>query len=81
MGRQEWLRAFYARPRLGDLAASKADVWSAVEDHHAFQARRELIEELLSVDKQYDELFKYRVILLCSELTVEGMMPLPMKDF
>jgi len=68
--RTEIIKAFYARPRLGDLHASSVDKWSQREDHQAFVASKSDVEELLRLDEVYERIFNYRPILFCMPYNV-----------
>jgi 2-oxo-4-hydroxy-4-carboxy--5-ureidoimidazoline (OHCU) decarboxylase len=83
--RTEVIKAFYSRPRLGDLHASSVgklracvlvcqhatiDKWSQREDHQAFVASKADVEELLRLDEVYERIFNYRPILFCMPFTV-----------
>jgi len=68
--RSEVIKAFYSRPRLGDLHASMTDKWSQREDHEAFVASKADVEELLRLDEVYERIFNFRAILFCMPFTV-----------
>jgi hydroxyisourate hydrolase len=72
----DWLEAFAAHPRIGDLqtGTSGAAEWEQQEQAVARSAPKELTDRLVARNRQYETRFGYIFILCATGKTVEEML-------
>jgi len=72
----DWLEAFAAHPRIGDLrtGTSGAAEWEQQEQAAARAAPKELTDRLVARNRQYETRFGYIFILCATGKTVEEML-------
>ena len=79
LGRDDWLEAFGAHPKIGDIESLKAK-YSATknlaesEQSGVTQASQQVLEELAAKNKEYEEKFGYIFIVCATGKTADEML-------
>ncbi|HWW76718.1 MAG TPA: 2-oxo-4-hydroxy-4-carboxy-5-ureidoimidazoline decarboxylase [Pyrinomonadaceae bacterium] len=80
-GREDWLEAFRAHPRIGESKAAadtgeEAKRWSEGEQSRAREADAETIDELARANREYEERFGFIYIVCATGRTAEELLAL-----
>jgi 2-oxo-4-hydroxy-4-carboxy-5-ureidoimidazoline decarboxylase len=78
-GRDDWLEAFGAHPKIGDIESLKAKYGAtknlaASEQSGVAQASQQVLEELAAKNKEYEEKFGYIFIVCATGKTADEML-------
>ncbi len=81
LSRADWLEAFAAHPRIGDVDAIRArfattSAWASREQSGALGAPAEVLEDLARGNRMYEERFGYIFIVCASGKTADEMLEL-----
>jgi 2-oxo-4-hydroxy-4-carboxy-5-ureidoimidazoline decarboxylase len=80
LGHADWLEAFAAHPKIGDLAALRAKfaatAWAAREQAAVIGASDDLLRELAEENHRYEDRFGYIFIVCATGKTADEMLAL-----
>jgi allantoicase len=81
LGREDWLEAFRAHPKIGETkpaeaAGEEARRWSEGEQARAREASEETIAALAGVNREYEEKFGFIFIVCATGRSAEEMLAL-----
>jgi OHCU decarboxylase len=81
LSEDDWLEAFAAHPRIGDIDMIRAKfastaVWASREQAGALEASEDLLNELAIGNRQYETRFGYIFIVCATGKTAEEMLEL-----
>src|SRR5213082_1619956 len=81
LGREDWLEAFRAHPRIGERRAAApagedARKWSEGEQSRAREASQETLDALASANREYEEKFGFIFIVCAANRTADEMLEL-----
>ena len=78
MQEQDWLQAFQAHPRIGErkayTATTQSKQWSSQEQSSVGHAQAELLAELSTGNRLYEELFGFTYIVCATGKSAEEML-------
>jgi 2-oxo-4-hydroxy-4-carboxy-5-ureidoimidazoline decarboxylase len=79
LGHDDWLEAFGAHPKIGDIESLKAKYsatknLAASEQSGVTQASQQVLEELAAKNKEYEEKFGYIFIVCATGKTADEML-------
>jgi OHCU decarboxylase len=79
LGREDWLEAFAAHPRIGDLKAlhskfAATRAWAGGEQAGVAGAADDVLQRLLTLNRQYEKRFGYIFIVCATGKTAEEML-------
>ena len=79
LGRDDWLEAFRAHPKIGEKKAAaaqsrQAQSWSAQEQSGVAQASTETVSKLAELNRQYEERFGFIFIVCATGKSSEEML-------
>jgi OHCU decarboxylase len=79
LGREDWLEAFRAHPKIGEKQAERetgadARAWSEGEQSRAREASDETLDALAAANREYEERFGFIFIVCATGRTAEEML-------
>lgn len=81
LDRDQWLKAFAAHPKIGDLRSlqakfAKTATWASSEQAGADAASEETLRDLATLNQQYEDRFGYIFIVCATGKSAEEMLAL-----